>query len=68
METLRARQEAAEVVTNCRYVRDGNLVTAAGISAGIDMALWLTGEIHGADFARIVCRAMEYDPGAHGIT
>lgn len=62
VETLRARNEAAEVVANCRYVRDGNLVTAAGISAGIDMALWLTGEMHGHDFARIVRRAMEYDP------
>ena len=62
VETLRARHEAAEVVANCRYVCDGNLVTAAGISAGIDMALWLTGEIHGADFARIVQRAMQYDP------
>lgn len=68
VETLRARHEAAEVVANCRYVRDGNLVTAAGISAGIDMALWLTGAIHGADFARIVARAMEYDTGAHGPT
>lgn len=68
VETLRARHEAAEVVANCRYVRDGNLVTAAGISAGIDMALWLTGAIHGPEFARIVARAMEYDPGAAGIT
>jgi transcriptional regulator GlxA family with amidase domain len=72
VETLRGRHEAAEVVADCRYVRDGNLVTAAGISAGIDMALWLTGTIHGADFARIVARAMEYDPSpheiAHGIT
>ncbi len=68
IESLRARQEAAEVVADCRYVCDGNLVTAAGISAGIDMALWLTGAIHGADFARIVARAMEYDTGAHGIT
>lgn len=62
VETLRARNEAAEVVSNSRYVRDGNVVTAAGVSAGIDMALWLTGEWHGADFARGVQRAMEYDP------
>ena len=62
VETLRARGEAAEVVADSRYVRDGNLVTAAGVSAGIDMALWLTGALHGPDFARIVQRAMEYDP------
>ncbi len=41
VETLRARNEAAEVLSNQRYVRDGNVVTAAGVSAGIDMALWL---------------------------
>lgn len=62
VETLRARNEAAEVLTSTRYVRDGNVVTAAGVSAGIDMALWLTGEWHGPDFARLVQRGMEYDP------
>lgn len=62
VDTLRARGEAAEVLTGYRYVRDGNVVTAAGVSAGIDMALWLVGEWHGADFARRVQRAMEYDP------
>lgn len=45
-----------------RYVRDGNVVTSAGVSAGIDMALWLVGQIHGPDFARGVQRFMEYDP------
>lgn len=62
VETLRARNEAAEVLSNYRYVRDGNLLTAAGVSAGIDMALWLVGELHGPDFARAVQRGMEYDP------
>jgi len=62
VETLRARNEAADVLTNTRYVRDGNVVTAAGVSAGIDMALWLTGEWHGPEFARLVQRGMEYDP------
>jgi transcriptional regulator GlxA family with amidase domain len=62
VETLRERGEAKEVLANYRYVRDGNVVTAAGVSAGIDMALWLTGEIHGPDFARSVQRGMEYDP------
>ncbi len=62
VETLRARNEASEVLDNYRYVRDGNVVTAAGVSAGIDMALWLTGQWHGPEFARAVQRAMEYDP------
>jgi transcriptional regulator GlxA family with amidase domain len=62
IEQLRARGEAAEVLENVRYVRDGNVVTAAGVSAGIDIALWLTGQIHGPAIARAVQRAMEYDP------
>ena len=43
-------------------MRDGNLVTAAGVSAGIDMALWLVGQLHDPDFARRVQRDIEYDP------
>lgn len=62
VEQLRARHEAAEVLDNVRYVQDGNVVTAAGVSAGIDMALWLTGQILTPAFARNVQRAMEYDP------
>ena len=62
VETLRARGEAAEVLDNFRYVRDGNIVTAAGVSAGIDMALWLTGQLHSPQFARSVQRGMEFDP------
>jgi transcriptional regulator GlxA family with amidase domain len=62
IETLRGRNEASEVLENVRYVRDGNVVTAAGVSAGIDMALWLTGQLHDPGFARLVQRGMEYDP------
>jgi transcriptional regulator GlxA family with amidase domain len=62
VETLRARKEAAEVLEHFRYVQDGNVVTSAGVSAGIDMALWLVGQIHDIPFARAVQRAMEYDP------
>jgi transcriptional regulator GlxA family with amidase domain len=40
----------------------GNIVTAAGVSAGIDMALWLVGQLHDPVLARHVQRAMQYDP------
>ena len=60
-ETLRQQGEV-EVVEHVRYVRDGKLVTAAGVSAGIDMALWLVGQIHGVEHARRTQRFMEYDP------
>lgn len=62
VDTLRERGEAAQVLDNMRYVRDGNVVTAAGVSAGIDMALWLVGQMHGEDHARATQRGMEYDP------
>lgn len=61
VEQLRARGDV-EVLERRRYVRDGNLLTAAGVSAGTDMALWLVGQLRTPDFARIVQRAMEYDP------
>ena len=61
IEQLRARNEAAKVLENIRYVRDGNVVTAAGVSAGIDMALWLIGQLHTPGVARAVQRGMEYD-------
>jgi transcriptional regulator GlxA family with amidase domain len=59
---LRERNEAGEVLDDFRYVQDGNIVTAAGVSAGIDMALWLVGQLFGVPFARRVQRQMEYDP------
>ena len=61
IEQLRARGDV-EVLEHIRYVRDGNVVTSAGVSAGIDMALWLLGQIHGVTVARQVQRFMEYDP------
>ena len=62
VESLRERGGAAEVVDDMRYVRDGNVVTSAGVSAGIDMALWIVGQMDDPTFARRVQRAMEYDP------
>ena len=61
IELLRARYEAT-VLDHVRYVVDGNIVTSAGVSAGIDMALWLVGRIHGADHARAVQQVLEYYP------
>jgi transcriptional regulator GlxA family with amidase domain len=60
-EALR-REGDVEVLENVRFVHDGKLVTAAGVSAGIDMALWLVGQIHGVAHARQTQRIMEYDP------
>jgi transcriptional regulator GlxA family with amidase domain len=62
IEDLRKRYPDVEVLAGVRYVRDDNVCTAAGVSAGIDLALWLTGQIWGIDTARNTQRAMEYDP------
>jgi transcriptional regulator GlxA family with amidase domain len=62
VEELRKRYPDVEVLGNVRYVRDEQLCTAAGVSAGIDLALWLTGQLWGVDTARNTQRAMEYDP------
>jgi len=51
-----------ELLPKVRYVRDGKLVTSAGVSAGIDMALWLTGQMFDPAFARRVQCGMQYDP------
>lgn len=45
-----------------RYVRDGKIVTAAGVSAGIDMALYLAEQLAGETMARGIQLAVEYDP------
>jgi transcriptional regulator GlxA family with amidase domain len=45
-----------------RYVFDGKYVTAAGVSAGIDMALALVGRIAGDEEAQRIQLAIEYDP------
>jgi transcriptional regulator GlxA family with amidase domain len=51
-----------DVVDDARFVRDGNLVSAAGVSAGIDMSLWVVGQLYGVTHARLVQRMMEYSP------
>lgn len=45
-----------------RVVFDGKYVTAAGVSAGIDMALTLAGRIAGDEVAQTIQLGIEYDP------
>jgi len=45
-----------------RVVRDGKIITAAGSSAGIDLALTLVGLTHGPAVAQAVQLAIQYDP------
>ena len=45
-----------------RIVRSGKIVTAAGVSSGIDLGLWLAGEIAGRERAEAIQLFIEYDP------
>ena len=45
-----------------RYIEDGKVITAAGVSAGIDMALHLVARLHSPERAREVRRYIQYDP------
>ena len=55
------RDYGAEPVAE-RVVEDGKLITAAGVSAGIDMALTLASRIAGEDVAKAIQLGIEYDP------
>ena len=43
-------------------MRDGKIFTAAGVSAGIDMALALAAELAGEQVAQAIQLGIEYDP------
>jgi putative intracellular protease/amidase len=45
-----------------RVVRDGNVITGGGVTAGIDFALTLAAELAGADVAQTIQLALEYAP------
>ena len=48
--------------TQARIVQDGKIMTAAGVSAGIDMALALTEKLAGQQVAQTLQLGIEYDP------
>jgi transcriptional regulator GlxA family with amidase domain len=55
------RAQGAEP-TEQRVVIEGKVVTAAGVSAGIDLALTLVGRMFGDEVAQAVQLGIEYDP------
>lgn len=57
-EELARRHPAAVVDIDAIYIRDGDLYTSAGISAGIDLALALVEEDHGRDLALSIARIL----------
>lgn len=62
MDELRqAAPESAEIVETARYVDNGKIIMSAGISAGIDMSLYVIGRLHGEERARQTAALMEYE-------
>jgi transcriptional regulator GlxA family with amidase domain len=52
----------ATVARGSRFVRDGQIVSSQGVSAGIDMSLWLVGQLHSVNHARDTQRYIQYEP------
>ena len=63
LQTLRDTDPTIDVRENTRFVDDGDMVTSAGVSAGIDMALHLVSRLVSPERAREVARGIEYDYG-----
>jgi transcriptional regulator GlxA family with amidase domain len=57
---MRESFPAVTVEEKLHVVEDGNVLTSAGISAGIDMALRVVTRYHGDEVARATARHMEY--------
>ena len=60
-QMLQQMTPKARVMEQTRFVEDGNLLTTAGVSAGIDGALHAVTRLRGASDARAVAEIIEYD-------
>lgn len=54
--------EAGAIPDSGRVVRDGDVITGGGVTAGIDFALTVAAELVGPEFAQAIQLAIEYDP------
>lgn len=62
IDLLAGLGEGIEVRADDRFVDNGSVITAAGVSAGIDMALHLVARLHSTERAKEVRRYIQYDP------
>jgi transcriptional regulator GlxA family with amidase domain len=58
----RLAASGVDVARDVRWVHDQGVVSSQGVSAGIDMALWLVGQLHGPAHARATQRYIQYEP------
>lgn len=61
IDGLREMVPSANVLADTRVIDEGEIITSAGVSAGIDMALHVVRRLHGDAVARDTARGMEYD-------
>ncbi len=57
---LKQRFPKLKVQENVRWVKDGNRISSGGISAGIDMSLFIVSELLGMDIAEATAKQMEF--------
>ena len=67
LDWFRSEFPALDVRGDQRVIDQGQIVTSAGVSAGIDMALSLVARLHGIDIARETARGMEYVWNSAGL-
>lgn len=61
IERLAKEYPKIDVQKGVKYVDQGRVITAAGISAGLDMSFYIVKRLLGADIARATAKRMEYD-------
>jgi transcriptional regulator GlxA family with amidase domain len=64
IEFLRSTFPAVDVLEEVRYVDAGKYLSSAGVTAGIDLALYIVERLHGAEEAARVARGLEYEARA----
>lgn len=60
VEWMRQHYPAVTMLSDARFVDEGDIITSAGVSAGIDMALHVVARLHGGAVAAETARRMEY--------
>ena len=61
-DELLAIDDSIDARRDARFVDEGDIITSAGVSAGIDMALYLIIRLHSEDRAREIKRGIQYEP------
>lgn len=62
LDTLEQHNTESTVKRDARFVDQGRLITTAGITAGIDAALYLVRKQHGRELADTIAKIFEYQP------